>query len=112
MMKKSLIAILLAVAYAPAAFALDSSIVFPFVTISLGIFVALSFIIITIISKKNQLGLGPWLFIAIAVSLLTIDEFLKFFGYNGMHQLFITSSMVLFFFTALFKYWDILRLVQ
>jgi hypothetical protein len=85
----------------------------PRLTVILGIFVTTAFIIISVISIKNQLGIGPWVFISIGVLFLTLDEFLTIFGNNtAFHPFFITATMVMFSFAALFKYWNIIRSVQ
>lgn len=85
----------------------------PYIIITIGIFASIAFFVISFIHKKNQLGVGPWILIAFAVFFLTLGEFFRVFVQSTLlHQALLTSSMILLFFTALFKYWDTIRLTQ
>jgi hypothetical protein len=97
----------------PQVLALDRIMSGAFVTITTGIFVTFAFVIVSFILKRNQLNIGPWVLIAFAVFFMTLGEFFRVFIKNlFIHQILLTASMVLLFFTALFKYWDTMRLIE
>ena len=84
-----------------------------YITISIGVFVTMAFSVVTFILWKNQLGIGPWVLLALAALLLTASEFFRVFIRNAsMHQVFLTSSLILLFITALIKYWDTVELTE
>ncbi|MEA2036432.1 MAG: hypothetical protein U9O94_02910 [Nanoarchaeota archaeon] len=84
-----------------------------YLTITIGVFVSLAFFIVTFILWKHQLSVGPWILISFVALCITVSEFFRVFvNSSQMHQLFLTSSMILLFIVAVVKYWDTLQLIQ
>lgn len=84
-----------------------------YITSILGIFIFLAFLIVTIILHKNELNTGPWALVAFATLFITAAEYsLKVIKNSYAHNFLIITGMVLLFFAAIFKYWDVMEMVQ
>lgn len=74
-----------------------------------GIFVVLSFVIVTVILRHYELGVGVWPILAAVAIFLTLHAYFQYILHQTITaQLFILVAMLLFFVAALIKFWDIM----
>ncbi|RME52084.1 hypothetical protein D6783_05915 [Candidatus Woesearchaeota archaeon] len=86
--------------------------IFQNVVVISGIFVVLSFVAVVVVLKKKQLATGFWPMFAAIAAFITLAEFFGFQGREHLHGYFIVVAFILFFFIALVKYWDTMRLLE
>lgn len=90
-----------------------ASIQFELIVVILGIFVSLAFASIAAILKKLNLGIGIWPLLSVAILFFTGAEYFRsFFDNITLFRFCIIVGMILFFFAALIKYWDIMELTE
>lgn len=84
-----------------------------YITIFLGIFASVAFLIVTIILHHNEQGIGPWVLISFALYFLTLSEIArKLLQRTDIHDMFFTAAMVLLFIVAVIKYWDTMEYTE
>jgi len=88
-------------------------IAFELIIIVLGLFVSFAFGIIAGVLKRCHLGIGIWPLLSVGVLFITASEFFRSIIEIGVaYQFCIIVGMIILFFAALIKYWDIMELVQ
>lgn len=111
--KKIIFFLIISIIIMPIAMAQTDFLIPTYITIIIGIFSFVAFFIISYIHSKNELAVGPWVLISFAILFLTVGEYFRVFVQKTLiYQLCLIAGMVMLFFTALFKYWDTMRLTQ
>ena len=88
-------------------------IIFELIVVILGLFVSFAFGIIAGVLRKCHLGIGIWPLLSVGTLFITAAEFFRSFAMNHiMYQFCIIVGMIVMFFAALIKYWDIMELTQ
>ncbi len=88
-------------------------IAFELIIIILGLFVSFAFGIIAGILRKCNLGIGIWPLLSTGSLFITASEFFRSIVHNlVMYKFCAIVGMIIMFFAALIKYWDIMELTQ
>jgi multidrug transporter EmrE-like cation transporter len=83
------------------------------IVVILGVFVFASFFLIAFILRSRKLGIGYWPLLGSGVFFLTLGAYAsKVMNNMFAFDYFFLIAMILFGVVALFKFWDIMRLIE
>jgi hypothetical protein len=84
-----------------------------FFIVIFGIFAVIAFFVVTYILKKNELGVGVWPIMGVAILFITAGEYIRAIRNDvTLYQYFLLVAMILMFFAALVKFWDSMGFTQ
>ena len=86
---------------------------FELIIVILGLFVSFAFAVIAAILRKLNLGVGIWPLLSVGILFMIAAEYFRaFFDNLLLFRFCIIVGMIIFFFAALIKYWDIMELTE